>query len=84
MTKFKEKIYQEVKKIPKGQTLNYKQVAQLVGRPPRFARAVGNILAKNFDSTIPCHRVIRSDGKIGGYNGGASKKKSLLEAEKSK
>jgi len=58
--------------------MTYKQVAEKAGIP-NACRAVGNILNKNFDSKIPCHRVIRSDGKIGGYNRGAEKKKEILE-----
>lgn len=81
MSTFREKVYSVVKKIPKGETATYKEVAVLAGQPPRFARAVGNILNKNFNPDIPCHRVIRSDGKIGGYNRGASKKRLLLKKE---
>jgi O-6-methylguanine DNA methyltransferase len=55
-------------------------VAELTGRP-RAWRAVGNILNKNRDLKIPCHRVIRSDGKIGGYNRGIKKKIALLKKE---
>lgn len=66
-----------VKKIPKGKIFNYKQVAAAAGNPGA-ARAVGTILANNFDPTIPCHRVIRSDGKIGNYNRGGTKKKIAL------
>jgi len=74
-------VYEIVKKIPKGKVLNYKQVAQLTGSP-RAWRAVGNILNKNPDpKTIPCHRVIRSDGKIGGYKNGVKKKIALLKKE---
>lgn len=80
MTTFAKKVYQVVKKIPKGKTLAYSQVARLAGRPRAF-RAVGNILNKNFDPKIPCHRVIRSDGKIGGYNRGAKNKEKILAAE---
>lgn len=83
MTSFKEKVYIIVKKIPKGKTATYKEVAVLAGQPLAW-RAVGSILNKNFDSTIPCHRVIRSDGKIGGYNRGVSKKKILLKKEGAK
>ena len=82
-SKFQKKIYKLVKKIPKGKTATYKEVAVLAGRP-RAWRAVGNILNKNFNSYIPCHRVIRSDGKIGGYNLGTSKKRLLLELESKK
>lgn len=83
MINFKEKIYQEVKKIPKGEVKTYKEIAQAINRPKAW-RAVGNILNKNFNSEIPCHRVIRSDGNLGGYNRGIEKKKLLLESEKTK
>ncbi|OGD24810.1 hypothetical protein A2819_01030 [Candidatus Azambacteria bacterium RIFCSPHIGHO2_01_FULL_40_24] len=81
MNDFTKKVFEAVKKIPKGKTATYKEVAVLAGRPPRFARAVGNVLSKNFNPEIPCHRVIRSNGKIGGYNRGGSKKKLLLKTE---
>jgi len=58
----------------------YKQVALASGSPLAW-RAVGNILNKNKDSQIPCHRVIKSNGKIGGYNRGAKKKRILLKKE---
>ena len=82
MSDFKEKIFKVVRKIPKGKTATYKEVAVLAGRP-RAWRAVGNILNKNFNPDIPCHRVIRSDGKTSGYNRGVSKKLLLLQKEKS-
>ena len=75
---FQEKIYNIVKKIPKGKVLTYKQVAKMAGRPNAF-RAVGNILNKNYNPAIPCHRVIRSDGRVGGYNRGVAIKVKLLE-----
>jgi len=77
---FAERVCAVVKKIPKGETLNYKEVATMAGSPLAF-RAVGNILNKNSDTSIPCHRVIRSDGKAGGYNGGSRKKILLLKKE---
>ena len=77
---FKMKIFEIVRKIPKGKTLTYKQVAKLSGSP-RAYRAVGNILNKNYNPQIPCHRVIRSDGKAGGYNRGAEKKEEILKKE---
>ena len=80
MTKFSQKVYEVVKKIPRGSVLTYKEVAKRAGSPGAF-RAVGNILNKNYDPKIPCHRVIRSDGKIGGYNRGAKKKKDILKKE---
>ena len=77
---FKERIYNIVKKIPKGKLMTYKQVAELAGKPTAY-RVVGNILNKNYNPNIPCHRVVRSDGKIGGYNRGAKTKKDLLIKE---
>lgn len=77
---FKEKVFKIVKDIPSGKTLTYKEVAKKAGSPKAF-RAVGNILNKNYDPLIPCHRVIRSDGEIGGYNRGAKKKAKLLNKE---
>jgi O-6-methylguanine DNA methyltransferase len=81
MTDFQQRIYEVVKTIPRGKTLSYKQVATLAGRPNAF-RAVGNILNKNYNQTIPCHRVIRSNGNIGGYNRGIDQKKHILTLEK--
>ncbi len=80
---FRDTIHAIVKKIPEGSTLTYKEVAIAAGRPRAF-RAVGNILNKNYDPGIPCHRVIRSDGKTGGYNRGAAQKIKLLKLEKTK
>lgn len=78
---FKESVFEVVRKIPEGKTMTYKEVAEAAGSPNAF-RAVGNILNTNYDPNIPCHRVIRSDGKTGGYNRGAEKKKQLLKEEK--
>ena len=80
MKSFTEKVYAVVEKIPKGETLTYKEVAKRAGNVNAF-RAVGNILNKNYDPKIPCHRVVRSDGKSGGYNRGASAKRELLKKE---
>jgi methylated-DNA-[protein]-cysteine S-methyltransferase len=77
---FRSKVLAMVAKIPKGKTLTYKEVAEMSGNIKAY-RAVGNILNKNHDPQIPCHRVIRSDGKIGGYNQGSEKKKKLLKKE---
>ncbi len=60
--------------------MTYQQVTTMAGRPKAF-RAVGNILNKNYLSSVPCHRVIRSDGKIGGYNRGTKIKQKLLAEE---
>ena len=80
MSDFQKKVYQIVKTIPKRKVLTYKQVAEKLGNK-NLARAVGNALNKNKDPKVPCHRVIRSDGKIGGYNRGAKKKIALLRKE---
>ena len=80
MKTFGERVYDIVKKIPKGKTMTYKQVAAAAGSP-NASRAVGNILKKNYDQGIPCHRVVRSDGDTGGYNRGRDKKKKLLKQE---
>lgn len=81
MTQFQDKIRDVVRKIPKGQVLTYKQVAYAAGKPGA-ARAVASTMANNYDETVPCHRVIRSDGTLGGYNrGGIDKKRSILIAE---
>jgi O-6-methylguanine DNA methyltransferase len=77
---FTEKVYAVVKTIPKGSVLTYKQVAQKTGNPKAY-RAVGNILNKNYDPKIPCHRVIRSDGRTGGYNRGEKVKAKRLKEE---
>jgi len=77
---FAQKVYAIVAKIPKGKTLTYKEVAIRAGSP-LSARAVGNILHNNHDPKIPCHRVIRSDGKAGGYNRGLRAKKLILHKE---
>ncbi len=80
---FSEKVLAVVSGIPRGKTLTYKEVARRAGRP-RAYRAVGNVLA-GYDAKkfrIPCHRVVRSDGKIGGYRWGTDKKLALLKKEK--
>ena len=79
---FSERVYEIVSRIPKGKTLTYAQVARLAGSP-NACRAVGNILAKNYNPLIPCHRVIKSDGTFGGYNRGKEQKNRLLLSEKS-
>ena len=78
---FQDKVYAVVRKIKKGQVLTYKQVAQKIGHP-NSSRAVGTVLSKNYAPDVPCHRVIRSDGKIGNYNrGGDRAKLKILRAE---
>ena len=81
VTKFQNKVYEIVKKIPRGKVMTYKEVAEKIGKP-RAYRAVGNALNKNIDPTVPCHRIIRSDGSMGGYRKGTKKKIELLKNEK--
>jgi O-6-methylguanine DNA methyltransferase len=67
---FSDKVRGIVRKIPKGKTMTYKEVASKAGNP-KAARAVGAVVRSNYDPSIPCHRVVASDGKMRGYNGGA-------------
>ena len=83
-TKFQIKVWNYLKKIPKGEVRTYLQVAKAIGKP-KAQRAVANAIGKNpYAPKIPCHRVIRSDGGLGGYSGrgGIKKKLRLLRAEK--
>ena len=83
-TKFQLKVWKYLKTIPKGKVKTYKQVAIGI-KNPKSARAVANACAKNpYAPKIPCHRVIRSDGSLGGYSGkgGIQKKRILLRSEK--
>lgn len=77
---FRDKVYYLVRQIPKGQVMTYQEVAHKIGHPNAF-RAVGNALNKNVNPEVPCHRVIRSDGKIGGYSLGGKLKRELLIKE---
>lgn len=82
-TKFQIKVWNELKKIPKGQLRTYKEIAIAIGKP-NSARAVANACGKNpRPIKIPCHRVIRTDGCLGGYSakGGVSQKRKLLQME---
>jgi len=81
MTPFTKKVYKAVLSIPLGEVRTYKWVAWKIGCPGA-SRAVGQVLKRNpYPLIIPCHRVIESSGKIGGYSGGLSNKKMLLELE---
>ena len=82
-TKFQIKVWKYLKTIPKGEIRTYSQVAKAI-KMPKAARAVANAIARNpYAPKIPCHRVIRSDGSLGGYSGpgGVKKKKKLLKSE---
>ena len=83
-TKFQLQVWNYLKKIPKGSVKTYKHVAIAINKP-KSARAVANACAKNpYAPNIPCHRVIRSDGGLGGYSGrgGVDQKLKLLRSEK--
>ena len=77
---FSKKVFSVVRRIPRGSTLSYGEVARRAGNRGA-ARAVGAILHTNRNPNIPCHRVIRADGSLGGYNRGGAKKKILLRRE---
>lgn len=78
---FTEKVLEVVSKIPKGKVLTYKEVAKRAGNE-KAVRAVGSIMKANFNPKVPCHRVVRSDGRIGEYNrGGSNTKYDLLKRE---
>ncbi len=83
-TEFQKRVWNEIKKIPEGETRSYKDIAVAL-KKPNSSRAVANACGKNpFLEDIPCHRVIRSDGKLGGYSGkgGVKQKLNLLIREK--
>ena len=82
-TDFQRRVWKELSKIPKGETRTYKQIAMAIGNPDS-SRAVANACGKNPRPIIvPCHRVIRSDGSLGGYSGkgGINTKRKLLKSE---
>ena len=82
-TKFQLKVWAYLRKIPRGNVKTYSQVAKAIGNP-LAARAVANAIGKNpYAPKIPCHRVIRSDGSLGGYSGrgGIKTKRFLLKKE---
>ena len=82
-TDFQIKVWNAISKIPKGKVKTYKELARSI-RKPKASRAVANACGKNpFPIKIPCHRVIRSDGRLGGYsgNGGIKTKRKLLRSE---
>lgn len=82
LTPFAKKVYKAVSAISIGEVRSYKWVAQKIGKP-KASRAVGQVLKRNpWPLLIPCHRVIRADGKPGGYSSGKNKKRALLDLEK--
>src|SRR5204862_8304300 len=80
-TAFQEAVWRELRKIPAGETRSYAQIAAAIGQP-KAVRAVGTANGDNHVAVlIPCHRVIRSDGTLGGYAGGLDRKRKLLATE---
>src|SRR3989344_2235085 len=80
MTKFQQKVYTVVRCIPAGKVLTYGAVARAIGMP-RAARAVGNVLNQNYSSEVPCYRVVRAGGHVGGINRGTPRKVTMLRNE---
>ena len=82
MTLFQQRVFAVVTRIPSGEVRSYRWVAEQLG-DPRLARAVGGALNRNPDPrTVPCHRVVRSDGSLGGYAWGVARKRRLLARER--
>src|SRR3989338_4885046 len=78
---FNEKVYSKLKLIPEGKVTTYKEIAKAIGNPKAF-RAAGNACNKNPEAPrVPCHRVVSSNGSIGGYAFGLKKKIALLKKE---
>ena len=82
-TEFQKKVWLAISKIPKGKVITYKELATQIGKP-KAVRAVGNAVGANpFPIDIPCHRVVRTNGELGGYSGkgGIKTKIKLLKSE---
>jgi O-6-methylguanine DNA methyltransferase len=77
---FRTRVLEIVQSIPRGQTMTYGEVARRAGNA-QAGRAVGAIMRANYDPSVPCHRVVRSDGGLGGYNRGEERKRVLLQGE---
>jgi methylated-DNA-[protein]-cysteine S-methyltransferase len=82
LSEFEQRVLQATLLIPYGETRTYAQIAKAVGKP-KAARAVGQALKKNpLPIVVPCHRVVKSDGGVGGYAGGVKLKKILIDGER--
>jgi len=82
VTDFQQKVYKLCKKIPKGKVSTYKEIGKKLGGKGQIYRAVGVALNRNpYAPQVPCHRVVASDGSLGGFAGGVRKKIKLLEKE---
>lgn len=81
MTEFQDRVLRLVSRVPRGRVTTYKELARSLGKP-RAYRTIANVLARNPRPVeIPCHRVVRSDGRVGGYSLGAERKVALLNEE---
>ncbi len=81
LNSFNTQVWNATKQIPKGKVATYGTIARMIGRPGS-ARAVGNALNKNpYAPKVPCHRVVRSDGQVGGFASGSDQKTKMLKAE---
>lgn len=81
ISNFRESVYAVCKLIPRGKVSTYQQIA-LALKNPRASRAVGNALNRNpYAPQVPCHRVVRSNGQVGGFASGSTKKIALLKKE---
>ena len=80
-TEFQQHVWKAIQKIPYGEVRSYQWIADQIGRP-KSARSIGNAVGENPVSIlVPCHRVIRSNGELGGYGGGLERKRQLLTLE---
>ena len=83
-TAFQRKVWSALRRIPVGETATYQEIARRI-RAPKAARAVANACAANrLALVIPCHRVVRADGSLGGYRWGQDRKRALIEAERAR
>ena len=81
MKSFNSLCYQILKKVPRGKATTYKEIARAAGKP-KAARAVGNAMNRNpFAPKVPCHRVVKSNGEVGGFASGTKKKIEMLKKE---
>jgi O-6-methylguanine DNA methyltransferase len=82
LTPFQKKVYSLCRKVPEGKITTYAEIGKAIGKREQVYRAVGSALNKNpFAPRVPCHRVVKSDGSVGGFATGTRKKISLLEKE---
>ena len=81
-TEFQRAVWQAIREVPAGQTASYQEIARAVGKPSAY-RAVGTATGRNpLGIAVPCHRIVRSDGGLGGYGGGLHRKEWFLEHER--